>query len=414
MSVYTKIPKNGLLLTADISNNDGDRIERSTSNSAFTIKAKEDRSIVLTTNGKEWTFDNSGNITLPENGDILKSNGDSIISVGLSGTLYTGNVIGNVTGNINKVTITAPTNSAILTIANQKTITFSNTLTFAGTDSSSIAFGSGGTVAYTANKLSVFAATSSSELASVISDETGSGALVFANSPTLSGTPLAPTATTGTNTTQIATTAFVKAEIATVIDSAPTALDTLNELAAALGDDANYAATITTALGTKAPINSPTFTGTVSGITASMVGLGNVTNESKSTMFTSPTFTGTTTLQQTVEKFISPSISANAVTIDFNTGAISYLSSNASNITANFTNIPTTANQSITVALVIAQGGTSYIPSAVNINGASQTIKWLGGSAPSGTANKVDVVTFTFICTSTSTYTVVGSLSTYG
>ena len=46
-------------------------------------------------------------------------------------------------------------------------------------------------------------------------------------------------------------------------------------------------------IATKAPIASPTFTGTVSGVTATMVGLGNVTNESKSTMFASPTFTGT-------------------------------------------------------------------------------------------------------------------------
>lgn len=51
-----------------------------------------------------------------------------------------------------------------------------------------------------------------------------------------------------------------------------------------------------TALNTKANLASPTFTGTVSGITASMVGLGNVTNESKATMFTSPTFTGTPTV----------------------------------------------------------------------------------------------------------------------
>jgi hypothetical protein len=43
-----------------------------------------------------------------------------------------------------------------------------------------------------------------------------------------------------------------------------------------------------------ATLASPTFTGTVSGITATMVGLGNVTNESKATMFTNSTFTGTT------------------------------------------------------------------------------------------------------------------------
>lgn len=72
-----------------------------------------------------------------------------------------------------------------LVVAAGKVLTASNTLTFTGTDSSSVAFGTGGTVAYVANKLSVFAATTSAELAGVISDETGSGALVFANTPTL-------------------------------------------------------------------------------------------------------------------------------------------------------------------------------------------------------------------------------------
>jgi hypothetical protein len=69
-------------------------------------------------------------------------------------------------------------------------------------------------------------------------------------------------------------------QVNAVIASAPAALNTLDELAAALGDDANYAATITTALGTKAPLESPTFTGTVSGVTATHVGLGNVDNTS--------------------------------------------------------------------------------------------------------------------------------------
>ena len=67
-------------------------------------------------------------------------------------------------------------------------------------------------------------------------------------------------------------------QLGNLIDGAPTALYTLNELAAALGNDSSYAATITTALGNKAPIASPTFTGTVSGITKSMVDLGSVDN----------------------------------------------------------------------------------------------------------------------------------------
>lgn len=87
-------------------------------------------------------------------------------------------------------------------------------------------------------------------------------------SPTFSGTPAAPTAGAGTNTTQIATTAFVKAAIDAVLNGAPGALDTLVELATALGNDANFATTITNALALKAPLASPTFTGTPAAPTA--------------------------------------------------------------------------------------------------------------------------------------------------
>ena len=97
-------------------------------------------------------------------------------------------------------------------------------------------------------------------------------------SPELTGTPTAPTAAAGTNTTQIATTAFVGTAVSNLVAAAPAALDTLNELATALGNDANFSTTITSALAAKAPTASPTFTGTVSGITKSMVGLSNVDN----------------------------------------------------------------------------------------------------------------------------------------
>lgn len=88
------------------------------------------------------------------------------------------------------------------------------------------------------------------------------------NSPAFTGTPAVPTASLGTNTTQIASTAFVKAELAALIDSSPATLDTLNELAAALGDDPNFATTVSTALGEKAPVNSPALTGTPTAPTA--------------------------------------------------------------------------------------------------------------------------------------------------
>lgn len=67
-------------------------------------------------------------------------------------------------------------------------------------------------------------------------------------SPMLTGSPTAPTPAPGTNTTQIATAAFVQAALGALIASAPGALDTLNELAAALGDDANFSATVAAAL----------------------------------------------------------------------------------------------------------------------------------------------------------------------
>ncbi len=111
--------------------------------------------------------------------------------------------------------------TGILTIGAGKTLTASNTLSLTGTDGSSVAFGGGGTVAYVANKLSVFAATTSAELAGVISDETGSGLLVFATSPALAGTPTTPTAAVDTNTTQVASTAFVIGQASAVGDGTP-------------------------------------------------------------------------------------------------------------------------------------------------------------------------------------------------
>jgi hypothetical protein len=82
-------------------------------------------------------------------------------------------------------------------------------------------------------------------------------------SPALTGTPTAPTAAAGTSTTQVATTAFVGTAVSNLVASAPAALDTLNELATALGNDANFSTTLTTNLGLKAPKADPTFTGTV-------------------------------------------------------------------------------------------------------------------------------------------------------
>lgn len=87
-------------------------------------------------------------------------------------------------------------------------------------------------------------------------------------SPALTGTPTAPTATAGNNSTQLANTAFVQAALVAVIGGAPATLDTLKEIATAINNDPNFSATINNALALKAPLASPAMTGTPTAPTA--------------------------------------------------------------------------------------------------------------------------------------------------
>lgn len=129
------------------------------------------------------TSNTFGSVLNPNFPSAYSGTGDLVFAT--SPTLVTPTLGAATATSINKVAITAPATAATLTIANNKTLTVSNTLTFTGTDGSSAAFGAGGTVAYTGGTLAQFAATTSAQLAGVISDETGSGALVFASTPTL-------------------------------------------------------------------------------------------------------------------------------------------------------------------------------------------------------------------------------------
>jgi hypothetical protein len=126
-------------------------------------------------------------------------------------------------------------------------------------------------------------------------------------SPALTGTPTAPTAATATNTTQVATTAYVRGEISALVNSATSTLDTLGEIATALGNDANLSTTLTNAIALKAPLASPTFTGTVTiPAGASISGFAPLA---------SPTFTGTNTVAAlTASELITASASGIAFT----------------------------------------------------------------------------------------------------
>ena len=109
------------------------------------------------------------------------------------------------------------------------------------------------------------------------------------------------------------------------------------------------------------------------------------------------------------EKFSSLSGATGVVAHDCDNGHIFYHTSISADFTANFTNLGLSSNYSTNLTLILNQGATARIPSAVQIGGSAQTINWQGGSAPSGTSNGIDAVSFTILRDSGS-YIVLGQL----
>jgi hypothetical protein len=129
--------------------------------------------------------------------------------------------------------------------------------------------------------------------------------------------------------------------------------------------------------------------------------------------FTSLVASGLFTANTTAEVVTALSGATGVVTHNTALSAVFYHTSPAANFTANFTNVPTTDNRVINVTLVIVQGATPYICNAVQINGVAQTIRWQGGSAPTGTGSRWEVMNFSLIDVGAS-WTVLGALYTHG
>ena len=201
---------------------------------------------------------------------------------------------------------------------------------------------------------------------------TGTGNMVLSASPTLTGAPLAPTAAPGTNTTQIATTAFV------------------TNVAGSLGTMSSQNANAVAITG-----------GTVGGLT---------------TFNTA----GTTTIGETTT--VSATAATGTVNYDVITQGVLYYTSSASgNWTVNFRgNSSTSLNTLMAIGetrattFLVTQGATAYYNSAVTIDGASVTPKWQGGVTPSsGNTSSIDVYTYTIIKTASATYTVLASVTKF-
>lgn len=196
--------------------------------------------------------------------------------------------------------------------------------------------------------------------------------LVFSASPTLTGTPLAPTAAPGTSTTQIATTAFVQ------------------NVAGALGTMSSQNANAVAITG-----------GAISGTSGA---------------FTTLNANAVTTLGETTT--VSATAATGTINYDVITQGVLYYTSNASaNWTVNFRgNGSTTLNslmavgETRTVTFMVTQGGTAYYNSAVTVDGISVTPKWQGGGAPTtGNPSSIDIYTYSIIKTASATYTILAS-----
>jgi sugar lactone lactonase YvrE len=122
-------------------------------------------------------------------------------------------------------------------------------------------------------------------------------------------------------------------------------------------------------------------------------------------------YTSVQQIQETLNTIASPG--SGTVVANWSTGNIWYVSSMSANFTINLTNLPTVANKSYSVVFTLVQGATPYYISALQIAGVAQTIKWSGASAPTATASRVELETFTLMYTG-SAWTVLGQLTTFG
>jgi hypothetical protein len=139
---------------------------------------------------------------------------------------------------------------------------------------------------------------------------------------------------------------------------------------------------------------------------------GGISSTSTATFTGGAVISGTTDVQELREQVVEPTLTSNSATLDWTQGNIYYIATApTNNMTLNFTNIPTDVLKIMSVNVFVTQGSTGYIPTTLQIGGVSQTIRWQDGLAPAPTnsAGKIDVFSFTFQRTSSGSWIVYGS-----
>jgi hypothetical protein len=213
---------------------------------------------------------------------VVKRNG----SASFSANVITANLVGDVTGN-------ADTATTLETARNIAGVSFdgSSNIDIATTNLTNVT-----ATAAEVNVLDGITATTTelnylSGAASNVQAQLDNKAPL--ESPALTGTPTAPTATSGTNSNVLATTAYVDGAVSGLVDSAPDLLNTLNELAAAIGDDANFATTLANSVALKQNILTAGDNIDITGNTISVTGMSNAISSAIDALTTSDIEEGT-------------------------------------------------------------------------------------------------------------------------
>jgi hypothetical protein len=195
---------------------------------------------------------------------------------------------------------------------------------------------------------------------------------------------------------------------------------------------------IQTQINTKSPSASPTFTGNVVLPSTTVIGdvdateigylngvssnvqtqldakLASSTASSTYAALSGAAFTGNVQLQEISETTVDITLASNVATLDWTAGNVFYIATAPTDaMTFNVTNVPTTASRIMTINVFVTQAATGRIPSTFQIGGSGQTIKWVGGSAPTPTssAGKIDIFSFTMQRTSGGAWLVYGASS---
>lgn len=377
-----------------------------------------------------WRFDTDGNLKLPAGGGIVDSTGNSVLGVG-------GITLANIS-----VTSNSPSGNGSLTYNNSTGV-----FTFTPANLSSVVSNYGNSNVTTllssfgSNTISTTGNISGSNISATGTTVTGIAAITAGVTNTLLPNTVASFSANVNNYTQVtlqnkSTGADATADFVITADNGSdtvnyadfgiinsgydntTPTNSLGNIvfaadtylyaqgnASATSQSGGNIAIGTTVSGKTVKIfaggaNSTAIVGTFSG-TAGLAITGNISA------------TGITKAEQIHEIFTTKTSATGTVTHDCSTGQVFSHSSISANFTANFTNLNLDSGYATTITLILNQGGTAYIPNAVQIGGVGQTINWQGGSAPTGNANKKDVASFS-ILNSSGTYTVLGQLTTFG